>query len=86
MLKVTKYGAEWCAPCKLLSPIFKMISESTEGVEFVSVDIDEEPELSTTMNIRSVPTLIFEKDGAVVDSMVGLAKEQDIRDRIEGLK
>lgn len=86
VLKVTKFSAVWCAPCRALDPIFKRVSESTEGVEFANIDIDKEPELATTMNIRSVPTIVFEKDGKAIDLMVGLVSEQTIRDKIKELK
>jgi thioredoxin 1 len=82
-LKVIKFGAVWCGPCQVMDPIFDRVAGSTDGVEFKKVDIDEEPELSVTMNIRSVPTIVFEKDDVAVDSMVGIVREQDLRDRIE---
>jgi len=85
-LKITKFSAVWCAPCQLLAPIFDNIAGSTDGVEFVHVDIDEEPELTSAAGVRSVPTMVFEKDGIIKDTMVGLVKEQAIRDKITELK
>lgn len=85
-MKCMLMSAIWCPPCQTLKPIFKKVSESTEGVEFVVVDIDEEPELTAKMNIMSVPTIVFEKDGKVMDSMVGLVSEQNLRNKIEELK
>jgi len=85
-LKVTKFSAVWCAPCQALGPIFDKVAGSTDGVEFVHVDIDEEPERTSAAGVRSVPTIVFEKDGVVKDTMVGLVKEQAIRDKIEQLR
>lgn len=81
-LKVSKYSAEWCAPCKVLGPIFDKITSSIDDVEFEHVDIDTESERATDAGIQAVPTILFEKDGKVVDKIVGMANEQTIRDMI----
>lgn len=83
MLKVIKMGAVWCPPCQILNKVFDKIAAATEGVEFVHVDIDEEPELAEKFEVRSVPTIIFEVDGVKVDTIVGLVAEQTIIDKIE---
>jgi thioredoxin 1 len=70
----------------MMNPIFDRVAESMEDVEFVKVDIDEDPEMAIQYNVRSVPTIVFEKDDVAVDSMVGVAREQDLIDRIEGHK
>jgi thioredoxin 1 len=85
-LRVIKFGAVWCGPCQVMDPIFDRVAESTDGVEFEKVDIDQESDRATKANIRSVPTIVFEKDEIAVDSMVGIVREQDLRDRIEGHK
>lgn len=86
MLKVIKFSAVWCAPCKMLTPIFDTVAASTEDVEFEHVDIDEESERASAAGIRSVPTLVFEKDGVVKETLVGLVNEQTIRNKIEELR
>jgi len=84
-LKVMKFGAEWCAPCKLLKPIWNKLEAELDDVEFVTVDIDDDPELATKYSVSAVPTILFVKDGAVVDSLIGLHKESNIRKTIDGL-
>ena len=81
-MKCIFFGATWCAPCGLLKVVYDRIAESTEGVEFVKVDIDEEPELATAMNIKSIPTIIFKKDDEVVDTIVGMVNEKELSSRI----
>ena len=54
------YSAQWCGPCRMLSPILEELSiEYKDKIEFFKVDVDEEYELSEYFNIRSVPTLLF---------------------------
>ena len=85
-LKVIKFEATWCAPCKALTPIWNNIAGSIDDVDFEVVDIDDDPDMTSSMSIRSVPTIIFMKDGLVLNTMVGLQKEAAIRDKIEELK
>ena len=85
-LKLLKFSAGWCQPCHVLEPIFDNVASSMDDVEFVKVDIDKNPGLAAQYNVRSVPTIVFEKDGVAVDSMVGLVSEQALRERIEGHK
>jgi len=85
-LKVIKFEADWCGPCKALTPVWNTIAGSTPGVDFEVVDIDKKPDMATAMSIKSIPTLVFLKDGMVIDTMVGLQKEDTIRKKIESLK
>ena len=75
MIKVLKFSAVWCGPCKTLEPKFKEISEKPEfkGVEFQYINIDENQDLSRKHNIRSIPTVIILKDDVEVDRIVGMA-------------
>ena len=86
MLKVIKFGAEWCGPCRTLEPVFDRIASNTPGVEFVKIDIDKEPMMAQAMGVLAVPTLVFVKDGASVGTMVGLQKEAAIRNTIDKWK
>lgn len=81
-LTIIKLGAKWCQPCRLLEPIFTKMSEEFSDVDFVSVDIDDEPNLASKYSVSAVPTILFLKDDTVVDSLIGLHKESDIRSTI----
>jgi thioredoxin 1 len=85
-MKCILFSAAWCQPCNVLKPIYDRVAASMDDVEFVKVDIDDDPELSVQYGIKSVPTMVFEKDGKVMDTMVGLVTEQNLRDRVEGHK
>lgn len=72
MKKVTRFTAEWCSPCKALAPLLEEVRQESEGVEFHTIDIDEQPELATNKGIRSIPTVIVEVDGIEMHRLIGL--------------
>jgi thioredoxin 1 len=84
-LQVVKLSAPWCGPCRVLAPIFEEVSEDHENVVFLSVDIEEVPDISKTYNVRGVPTILFfmGNGGTVVERMVGLQSKDEIVKLIE---
>ena len=72
------FWAEWCGPCKMLSPIIDEVSEELKGkLKVVKVNVDEAQELAAQHNIMSIPTLLIYKNGQVVDMMIGaMGKDQ----------
>ena len=78
-LVVLKFTAEWCAPCKRLNPILQKLSEETPEVTFYEVDVDEMPTLSDTYKVKSVPTLVFLKEGVEIKRHVGLSLIDPLR-------
>lgn len=78
------FWAEWCGPCKMLSPVVDSVSEQFSGeVDFYKVNVDEEPELAREYGIMSIPTLILFKDGEIVEQSIGLIGEADIKELVE---
>ncbi|VUC33380.1 unnamed protein product [Clonostachys rosea] len=65
--------ADWCGPCKAISPILEKLSETDEfkEIHFVKFDVDELPALSQELGVRAMPTFFFFKNGNKVDEMVG---------------
>jgi thioredoxin 1 len=61
-MKVIKFSAVWCSPCKVYSPVFEAVSKEVEDHTFESVDIEDSPELATKYKITSVPTTIHLDD------------------------
>ena len=66
------FWAEWCGPCKAIGPMIEEISKEYEGKAIVGkVDVDSNPETAMKYGIRNIPTILFIKDGQVVDKQVG---------------
>jgi thioredoxin 1 len=66
------FWAEWCGPCKMLTPIIDQLSEEMKAtVKIVKMNIDDNPESPSTLGVRSIPTLMIFKDGKQVASKVG---------------
>lgn len=75
MVEIKKFSAAWCGPCRMLAPIFENLKPKFENVNFTSYDVDQQFEEASKYSIRSVPTVIIEKDGKEVERFVGLQSE-----------
>ena len=78
MIKVIKFSADWCGPCKAIAPKFKEISLKEEffDIEFSEIDIDKNQDLATQYKIRSIPTVIILKDDTIIERIVGNNSEK----------
>lgn len=76
-IKLTKFYTTWCGPCKHMTILLKEVDMT--GVEFVEIDAEKEPEIAKKYGIQSVPVLIFEKDGEVVNRINGLSSPEVIQ-------
>lgn len=66
------FWAEWCGPCKMLSPVLDEVAKNYEGkIKFVKCNVDHSTEIPSTYNIRGIPTLILFKNGKAVATKVG---------------
>ena len=75
MIEVKKFEASWCGPCKALKPIFENVVSKYNDVNFSYVDVDEQFELASKYAIRSVPTVVIEKNGKEVQRFSGVQSE-----------
>ena len=78
---VVKFGAAWCQPCKVVAPHLQAAVRNT-GATLVEIDIDEERELTTSLGIRSVPTVVLFRDGRPVHQLVGTKTQQEYEEMI----
>lgn len=77
MIKILDFYAEWCGPCKAMSPILDQIEDELDDVIIEKYDVEENEEIVEDYGIRSVPTLVFIKDDEIVSKHVGsLSKEK----------
>ncbi len=74
------FWAVWCGPCRMLAPAIAEIAEEyADTIKVGKVNVDEEPELANMLQISSIPTLIFFKDGQPVKSSLGVIPKAQIR-------
>jgi thioredoxin 1 len=78
------FWADWCGPCKMLSPILDEIAGDYDGrVKVAKVNIDEHQGVATEYGVRAIPTLLIFKNGQVVEQVVGLKSKRDLKANIE---
>lgn len=78
------FWAEWCHPCKIISPVLQEIDKEYEGIiKIGKVNVDEEPELANKYNVMSIPTLAFFKNGKIVELLIGAVPKKEIIKKIE---
>ncbi len=82
---VVDFWAPWCGPCRTISPILDQVSSEMPHVKIAKVNVDECGESALQYGIRSIPTIVFFKDGVVVDKHVGIMSKTDIVNKINGI-
>ena len=86
MIEVKKFYAEWCGPCKMLGPIMEKVKTNYTDVSFNDIDIDKQFEIAQKYFVRSVPTVIIEKNGEEVGRYAGLQSELTYKNALNELK
>ena len=84
-LTVVDFWAVWCGPCKMIGPIIEEIGEKFDGVKVGKLDVDNNPDTAIEYGIRSIPTVLFLKDGEVVEKHVGSAPKSVFFEKVETL-
>ncbi|MBY5952149.1 thioredoxin [Algoriphagus sp. NF] len=78
------FWAEWCGPCKMIGPIVEELAGDYEGKAVIGkVDVDSNPSVAQAFGIRSIPTLLFFKDGQIVDKQVGAVPKAILSQKLE---
>ena len=81
------FYADWCGPCQTLLPtVHKLADELQDDVIIRKINVDDNIELASQFNIKSIPTLVFFKNGKPADRHTGLITERNLRDKINRLK
>jgi thioredoxin 1 len=80
------FWAEWCGPCRMIAPVVEELSKEYEGKAIIGkVNVDENSEISAKYGIRNIPTLLFFKNGEVVDKHVGVAPKSLLAGKLDNL-
>lgn len=81
-LIVVDFYADWCGPCRMLSPIIAELSDKYSDIVFGKVNVDNEELLARKYNITGIPNIIIFKDGDIVNNIVGLRSKEEIENII----
>ncbi len=80
------FWAPWCGPCRMIAPVIEELAEDFDGkAKICKVNTDEEQDIAIQYGIRSIPTILFFKDGQLVDQMIGAAGKQVIADKLNSI-
>ena len=83
---VVDFWAEWCGPCKMIGPIIDEMSKDYEGKALIGkVNVDQNANVSAQFGVRSIPTVLFIKNGEVVDKSVGAVPKATLDSKLEAL-
>ena len=83
---VVDFWATWCGPCRMVGPIISELAEQFDGkITVGKCDVEENEELAVEFGIRNIPTILFFKNGQVVDKMVGAQPKAKIEEKFQSL-
>jgi thioredoxin 1 len=83
---IVDFWAEWCGPCKMITPVLDEIAREKAGaVKVAKVNVDENQSLSFKYNIRAIPALLFFKNGQLRDQVTGVTSKKDLLARLDAL-
>lgn len=82
-MTIVDFFATWCGPCKMLGPVLEEVASDRNEVQIVKIDVDQNPNLSKTYGIMSVPTMILFKDGQMISKKNGYMPKELINQWIE---
>ena len=80
---VVDFYADWCGPCKMLSPILEEVSEDHQDIKFVKINVDENEELAAEFGIMSIPAVFMLKDGSIVNKFLGAQSKRVVEEQVE---
>ena len=79
------FWAEWCGPCRMVGPVVEELAKEYEGKAVVGkLNVDNNPQVATKYGIRSIPTILFIKNGEVVDRSVGAVPKAALASKLQG--
>jgi len=83
MVKVIRFTADWCGPCKTLAPLMDKVKNQLPGVSFETVNVDTQSDRAAAAGVRNIPLVLIEKDGQIVDRISGVNPESVYLSKIQ---
>jgi thioredoxin 1 len=83
---VVDFYADWCGPCRMLAPVLEALAEENGDVSIYKVNVDDDQELARRYGIMSIPTMLFFKNGQLIDKAVGAIGKPSIQSKLDALR
>lgn len=77
------FWASWCTPCSMLSPVVDEVANEMPSIKVGKINIDEEEDLASRFNVMSIPTLVYIKNGNVINTIVGVVPKTSILQMVQ---
>lgn len=85
-ITLVDFWAPWCGPCRMLGPIIEELATDNADIAIGKMNVDENSETPSTLGIRGIPTMLFYKDGVIVEKIVGVKSKAELQAKIDALK
>lgn len=78
------FGAPWCAPCRMIAPLLDELADEYEGkVDFVKINVDDNPRIASRYGVMGMPTLIIFKDGQPISNIIGFRPKNELKKSLD---